>query len=82
MSWVWRGGNDIDPYSHLIGLDLRADLSKDQWIALVVDMMRSSMGEDVPVDMMRAEIIQRIDVLHAAKIVARKLPKRYPRRGA
>jgi hypothetical protein len=82
MSWVWRGEKDVYPYSHLIGLDLRASLSKDQWVALVVDLMRSTMGEDVPVEKMRAEIIQRIDVLHAAGIVAGKLPKRYPRRGA
>ena len=71
------------PYSDLIGRDLRADLSKDQWLALVVDLLRSSMGEDTPVENMRAEIVQRIDALHGANIVATTLPKkRYPRGSA
>lgn len=70
------------PLSWILGEDLRHDMVKDQWIALVVDMMRSMHGEDVSADVMRADILQRMDALHGSGNVPRTLsPVRYPRNG-
>lgn len=71
------------PYTAAVGYDLRDDLGKEQWIALTVDLIRASLGEDADTDAIRAEIVDRIDVLHGNGIVPRTLPKsRYPRREA
>ena len=68
------------PHSKLIGYDLVRDLSKEQWLALVVDLLQSSISEDVSVEIMRGEIIERMDAMYAAGIVPRTLPRgRYRR---
>lgn len=69
------------PYTQAVGYDLRDDLGKEQWIALTVDLIRASIGEGADSDAIRAEIVERVDILYANGIVPRTLPKsRYPRR--
>lgn len=65
------------PYG--VGYDLERDVSKHQWLALAVDLLRVELGEAVPVGELRAAVAERLDTLHTAGVISRALPRRYAR---
>lgn len=65
------------PYG--VGYDLEREVSKHQWMALAVDLLRAEHGEAASLQVIREAIAERLDVLHAAGIVPRTLPRRYSR---
>lgn len=67
------------PLTHVVGLDLFGALSKDHLAALVVDMHRATVGEDVADATLPAAIAARLDILATAGLVPRSVPARFPR---
>jgi len=67
------------PLTPVVG-ELERLVGKEQWLALVVDLLRAQLGEDVATDeRIRAEVAARLDVLHANGLVPRTVPARLPR---
>lgn len=72
------GSNASYPYTPVVG-ELAGLVGKEQWLALVVDLFRVQLGEDVTEERIREEIATRLDVLHTAGLVPRTVPPRFPR---
>lgn len=53
---------------------------KQQWLALVVDLVRERNGEGISDEEVQAFVARRLDVLKDAGVVPGTVPKRVPRR--
>lgn len=67
------------PLTRVVGDDLAATVAKEQWIALVVDLLRAQLGEDATDERIRGEVALLLDTLHGNALVPRTVPKRLPR---
>lgn len=75
-----RAGSAVSyPTSPAVGPNLLARVGKEQWLALVVDLLREYEGPELSDDRLQGLIAQRLDVLHAAGIVPRSVPAAWPR---
>lgn len=71
-----RAGSDVDyPYTSVVG-ELATLVSKEQWLALTVDLVREQVGEDVADEALQAFVVRRLDVLKNAGVVPRSVPAR------
>lgn len=61
----------VDELARLVG--------KEQWLALVVDLLREFEGPDLDDQTLRRLIVDRLDILHSAGLVPRTVPARVAR---
>lgn len=73
------GSTATYPLTSAVG-ELAGIVGKEQWLALVVDLLTAQLGEDVATDeRVQAEITARLDLLHSNRLVPRTVPARLPR---